>query len=281
MSTVPDGTPPVKASMAIAAELRGRIARGDLRPGDPLPSENELTEELGFSRPTIREALRILEHDGLIEVKRGVHGGPQVRVPSIDRVAEPMGVLLQITDVPVTDVWAARDRIVAGAVERLATMPGTDLAALEAQAARLSSRVGEVATFYLDMIEMSELVVGLSGSATDHVVVRALRHIVEAELAAASAAVDADIAVAAEAEVADAWRRTVTHIRAGRPRAARAAFEEQAQMLQGYLQREAELLTVGELIRTDPETRASELAERMSSMPAPGFLGAPRRARRR
>ena len=240
------------------------------------PRRTTLTDDLGYSRPTIREALRILEHDGLIEVKRGLRGGPQVRTPSIDRVAEPMGVLLQIADVPVTDVWAARDRIVAAAVERLATLPKADLSPLEAQSDRLSSRVGQVATFYLDMIEMSEVAVGLSGSATDHVVVRALRHIVEAELAAATAAVGEEFAVAAEAEIADAWRRTVAHIRAGRAGAARAAYEEQARLVQRYLELMLEGMTVGELIRKEPDARASELTVRISSLLPPSFRRASR-----
>src|SRR5947207_1563502 len=108
----------MKASMAIAAELRRRIAEGEFTPGDPLPPENDLTAALGYSKPVVREALRILETEGLIEVKRGLGGGPRVRRPSISDAAKPMGTYLQIGDVPVMDVWAARDRIVASAVER-------------------------------------------------------------------------------------------------------------------------------------------------------------------
>src|SRR3954462_5104772 len=118
----------VKASIAIAAELRSRIARGELAPGAPLPVEDELVVELGCSKPVVREALRILETEGLVEVRRGIGGGARGRHPSISDAAKTMGVYLQIGDVPVLDVWSARDRIIAAAVERLALDHAPDLA---------------------------------------------------------------------------------------------------------------------------------------------------------
>src|SRR3990170_1118475 len=117
----------MKASITIAAEIRARIARGRLLPGEPLPVEEELTAEFGCSRPVVREALRILETGGLVEVRRGLGGGARVRHPSISDAAKSMGVYLQIGDVPVLDVWTARDRIIASAVERLAADRATDM----------------------------------------------------------------------------------------------------------------------------------------------------------
>jgi GntR family transcriptional regulator, transcriptional repressor for pyruvate dehydrogenase complex len=248
--------PRVKASMMIADELRHRIARGDFRPGDALPSETELTEELGYSKPTVREALRILENEGLIQVRLGLHGGPEVRQLSIDNVAHPMGVYLQISDVGVTDVWASRDRIIASAVERLASMADVDLAPLEAQVESLVGHVGDVSSFYLHMIATAEVAVELAGSATDHLVVAALRHVIEGELAAATEAVDdTEAAVDAERQVADAWRRALLHIGAGRHRAARAAFEQQARILQEHLEGLAEGATVGDAVGATREQR--------------------------
>src|SRR3546814_16058193 len=59
----------------IADELRQLIVSGELDEGDSLGQETELIERFGVSRPSLREALRILEDEGLISVMRGVLGG--------------------------------------------------------------------------------------------------------------------------------------------------------------------------------------------------------------
>lgn len=241
----------VKASMLIADELRSRIARGDFKPGDALPSENDLTADLGYSKPTVREALRILENEGLIEVKRGLRGGPQVRRLSIAEVAKPMGTYLQIEDVSVEDVVTSRDRIVGGAIERLATTSEVDLAPLDRQVALLESHLGDLQSFYLDLIATAEVAVQTSGSATDHVMVVALRHVIEVELAAATEAVDEarmDVAVEAEREVLAAWRKVLRNIRAGRPAAARRAYEVQASMIREHIANSSTGMTVGDTV---------------------------------
>src|SRR5436309_10887276 len=137
-----DGEDVMKASMEIAAELRRRIVGGEFAPGDPLPPENDLTAALGYSKPVVREALRILETEGLIEVKRGLGGGPRIRRPTILQATKPIGTYLQIGDVQVLDVWAARDRIVAAAIERIAAAENVDLQPLEAEVDELDAAVG-------------------------------------------------------------------------------------------------------------------------------------------
>src|SRR5207249_240173 len=143
-----------------------------------------------------------------------------------------------------------RDRIVAAAVERLASMPDLDLGPLERQVDTLVSHVGDIASYYEYMIDISETAVELAGSVTDHVVVVALRHVIEVELAAATEAFDDDVevAVAAERANAEAWQRTLRHIRAGQPRAARAAFEEPALRLQDTFAARTADVTVGEVV---------------------------------
>jgi len=60
-----------KAAALAADSVRRRIVRGELKADDLLPSEQELLRQFGISRPTLREAMRILETEGLIAVKRG------------------------------------------------------------------------------------------------------------------------------------------------------------------------------------------------------------------
>src|SRR6516165_5919111 len=76
--TIGKAAPRIKAAERVAAELRREIITGNLRPGDRLASEKELQEQFEISRPTLREALRLLEAESLIEVVRGQYGGARV-----------------------------------------------------------------------------------------------------------------------------------------------------------------------------------------------------------
>ena len=150
----------MKASIAVAADLRARIARGDLVDGQALPVESELMVELGVSKGVMREALRILEQQGLIEVRRGVGGGPRVRHPSIAEAAMAFGIFLQVAEVPVGDVWRSRDRLVAAAIERLAGQhTDDDLRELDDAVGQLSLLVGDFDAYYGQLLDVGETVV--------------------------------------------------------------------------------------------------------------------------
>src|SRR5690606_27239204 len=68
-----------KASDVLAERLRQMILSGQIQPGHQLPAERELVKETSLSRASVREALRILELEGLIETRRGRGGGSVVR----------------------------------------------------------------------------------------------------------------------------------------------------------------------------------------------------------
>jgi DNA-binding FadR family transcriptional regulator len=70
----------------VADELRERILKGSLRPGERLPVENDLSRALKVSRATAREALRLLASERLIETRRGASGGVFIMHPSHDDV---------------------------------------------------------------------------------------------------------------------------------------------------------------------------------------------------
>ncbi|MFI5045736.1 MAG: FadR/GntR family transcriptional regulator [Acidimicrobiia bacterium] len=227
----------MKASIAVAADLRERIARGDLVVGQALPVESELMVELGVSKGVMREALRILEQQGLVEVRRGVGGGPRVRHPSIAEASVAFGIFLQVAEVPVGDVWRSRDRLVAAAIERLAQdRTDADLHALDEAVTQLTLVVGDFDTYYSQMLDVGETVVELSGSRTDAALVAALRHIMAAELEAATRDVldvrqQAGLATQAEVAIAASWREVVREIRRRRPRRARRLYERQAALI--------------------------------------------------
>ena len=109
-----------KTAELVATELRRRIIRGDLKEGDNLPPESSLIDEFGVSRPTMREAFRILETERLISVSRGSRGGARVHLPDVDVVARYAGLYLQSRDTPVADIYAARQVIEPAAARLLA-----------------------------------------------------------------------------------------------------------------------------------------------------------------
>ncbi len=110
---LPDGKigQPVRApktSELIAAQLRRQIVRGAVRPGEKLPPETQLMEHFGVSRPTIREAFRILETERLIVVRPGSRGGALVVAPDPSVAARYVGLLLQLQGATIDDVYEAR-----------------------------------------------------------------------------------------------------------------------------------------------------------------------------
>jgi DNA-binding FadR family transcriptional regulator len=108
-----------KASELVAGDLRRRIVTGALKPGELLPNEAVLMQEFGVSRPTLREAFRILESEAIITVLRGARGGGRVLQPDGAVAARYLGILLQYQGTPLTDVYRARTEIEVSAVGML------------------------------------------------------------------------------------------------------------------------------------------------------------------
>ena len=84
-----------KAADVLADAMREQILAGELREGVDLPPERELGERAGVSRATVREALRILEGEGLIETRTGRNGGSSVSRPSSAPIERLVGIFIR------------------------------------------------------------------------------------------------------------------------------------------------------------------------------------------
>src|ERR1700760_3739699 len=85
-----------KTAEIVADTLRRMIVEGQLEDGDFLPYEAELMDHFQVSRPSLREAVRVLESDRLRGVRGGARTGARVRVPVPEIVARPAGFLLEM-----------------------------------------------------------------------------------------------------------------------------------------------------------------------------------------
>src|SRR5688572_11810979 len=97
-----------KTAELVADSIRRQIIGGELREGDTLQPEAQIIEEFGVSRPTVREAFRILESEKLISVSRGSRGGARVHPPKADQVARYAGFVLRSKKASYRDVYEAR-----------------------------------------------------------------------------------------------------------------------------------------------------------------------------
>jgi len=109
-----------KMADRVATVLRRMFIRGEITEGTMLPPESELMERFGVSRPTLREAFRVLESESLIQVQRGVRGGARVTRPRRETLARYAGLILEYEGVRVKDVYDARVTLEVPMVEQLA-----------------------------------------------------------------------------------------------------------------------------------------------------------------
>jgi GntR family transcriptional repressor for pyruvate dehydrogenase complex len=165
------GTPqPVKipkAAALVAADLRHRIVRGELAEGDALPNETELMGYFSVSRPTLREALRILESESLISVKRGARGGARVTVPDAGVTARHAALVLQLQGTTLEDVFEARAIIEPAAVRLIAKrQPDGALAKLRQCHEEERRVIGDPVAYPLAAARFHEQIIELSGNRT-------------------------------------------------------------------------------------------------------------------
>ena len=157
-----------KAAAVVAAELRRQIVTGRLKPGDKLHPENVLQAEFSISRPTMREALRMLEAESLISIRRGNNGGARVMAIDLSTVASQVGVFLQVQGTTLQDVWQARTVIEPPAAGMLAARRDTvAFGALEANiAAAREAAKGDLIRYADLSAEFSMLITRHCGNRT-------------------------------------------------------------------------------------------------------------------
>jgi DNA-binding FadR family transcriptional regulator len=100
-----------KVFQDVVAQIQEAILDGRLKTGDTLPSERQLKDMFNISRGTLREALRVLEQKGLIEIKLGVGGGSVVKDLNAEQVSEGLALLIRSQKVSLNHLAEFREDV--------------------------------------------------------------------------------------------------------------------------------------------------------------------------
>ena len=172
-----------KTAEVVASKIRKLIIRGEVMEGDFLQPEAQLMEHFGTSRPTIREAFRILENEQLISVTRGSRSGARVQAPRVDSVARYAGFALQAQGTLLSDVYGARLSVEPFAVRLLAgSRTDAQLAALNAELDsmfELLEAEGPSTAFRIAVFKLHHSIVAAAGSNTLSMISAMLQGIAE------------------------------------------------------------------------------------------------------
>jgi DNA-binding FadR family transcriptional regulator len=159
-----------RAFEEICERIREQLALGVLKPGDKLPPERDLAQQLGVSRNVLREALRSLEMAGILKLQKGVKGGAFIREGDTGRMNEVMRDMLSLGTISVRELSEARINVL-DLVVRLACVNARqrDFEALDANIERtdVATREGRL----LDRVECSREFYNLLAESTGNKVI--------------------------------------------------------------------------------------------------------------
>jgi len=222
----------LKTSERIARDIAAYIVDARLPEGARLPREKEMLDMLGVGRMTLREGLRLLETQGVIDIRSGAHGGPVVRRPQPEDLAGSLTLLLQFHAASLADVMLARQAL-EPVVARLAAEHVTDaqLEALAETVDLMRRDAGSQDVFRRENERFHQLVAEAAGSVTLRVFSDTLKTIASGEEVGIEYRPEHHVAVA------KAHERILSALRRRRPREAEKAMADHLAEAADYWQR--------------------------------------------
>jgi DNA-binding FadR family transcriptional regulator len=149
----------------LADQLRERILRGEIAEGESLPTERELVSQTGLTRGSVREALRMLASEGLVQTRHGRLGGYVVTLPHNDSMADAISLFVRGRKLPLRTLQETREAI-EPVTAHLAALRRTDedIQELKALHSELINAVGNFQEFALTNIKWHNAVAKASGN---------------------------------------------------------------------------------------------------------------------
>lgn len=240
-----------KTAELVARHLRRQIVRGELNEGDALPPESTLLETFGVSRPTLREAYRVLESERLLSVRRGSRGGARVHVPKDSVAARYAGLVLEHRGTTLADVYETRAVLEPPCAEMLAasaTAEDIKRLALAIDDAEACARVDPAMAVH-KQTDFHGLLVELAGNQTLRVMHGMVQHIIDqATLTRVRRHVEPSEAREAQHSGARAHRRFLELVEARDAAGARRVWETHVRETTKYLLADPGARTVLDLL---------------------------------
>lgn len=201
---------PMKAAEQLAGEILGYIVDNGLQPGTRLAPERQMLADTGRARGTLREALRLLESRGVIEVRAGAAGGAFVRKPQPADLGAAITAVLLLEGASMLDVLAAREDMEVAALTRAARrIRVRDLAALQDSIDRLREHIADRERFLAEAGRFHTVLHDVAGSPVLRILNEALR--------ATQMSSRSDYSIAYRRRVADEHQEIVDALRSGDP----------------------------------------------------------------
>ena len=173
-----------RSSEVLASQLRAHILDGSIGDSAPLPAERDLVIQTGLSRGSVREALRILQTEGLVTTRPGRLGGSVARRPGDDALAKYIGLFVQGRGISLWSLLQVREAL-EPSIAALAAANRTkeDLAELVAISTRLEGAFANVPAYLAENVNWHVAV----ASATHNELLRAFITAISSLLLTASA----------------------------------------------------------------------------------------------
>jgi DNA-binding FadR family transcriptional regulator len=167
---------PKKAAEQLADEILDYIVEHGLAPGTRLAPERQMQADTGRARGTLREALRVLESRGVVEVRAGASGGAFVRRPQPGDLGAAITAVLLLEGASMLDVLAAREDMETAALRRAAQRIGPrHLAAMQDSVDRLREHIADRERFVLEAGRFHALINDAADSPVLRILNEALR----------------------------------------------------------------------------------------------------------
>jgi DNA-binding FadR family transcriptional regulator len=177
-----------KAAEMLAAHLRQKIIRGELRDGDHLPSEPNLISQLGVSRSTLREAFLLLSADGFLSISRGARKGARIHRPSVQAASRQMNFIMQANNVTLDDLWRSLTIFEPAVVRALAENAGkAEIRLLREKVAQLEASIDDDHAFAVHIAQFHRYLAHGTGLRSIGLIMEQLADLVGAYVEAASA----------------------------------------------------------------------------------------------
>ncbi len=219
-----------KASDILVEKLRNFILSDEVKEGDKLPPERVLVQKLGAGRSTIREALRILEIEGLIKTKPGPNGGSVVRRPTYQTVAKSLTLLLRSERASFAELLEAR-RIIERQCARQAAIVATaeDLAEFDDCIQQMKATLNNYPAFFMENLRFHYLITSSSHSYVLRVFARCIREIVYERI------IDVELTIPQRQKGIQACEAIVEAIKEKNPDKAEKRFDKHLQAFEDHL----------------------------------------------